>query len=86
MSQFDQDMTSDDTWVAVGKDHEYAKEAHNIFGVPTLTFNGKKPVYVKLASLPTSQDEQMVLFESITTFAVKQPHLLELKRPDLKQL
>lgn len=82
ISQFERDRTDEKTRRAVGEDHLNAREKHNIFGVPTLTFNDKNPVYIKLVSIPKSKEEQISLFQSIYNTAVKRPYLLEVKRPD----
>ncbi len=76
------DMDKNETRQAVGRDHLYGKTKHNIFGVPTLTFDDADPVYVKLSVLPNSMEERLSLFEMIRQAAVKRPCLMEIKRPD----
>jgi predicted DsbA family dithiol-disulfide isomerase len=86
VNRLNRDMADPACWQAVGKDHEDARENHNVFGVPTLIFPKGRPVYIKLSALPASLDEQLSLFHMIKNMAEDRPYLLELKRPDLKML
>ncbi len=80
--RFGEDIKNSETFTAVGKDHEEARICHNIFGVPTLVFEGNKAVYVKLESIPKSKEEQISLFELLSGITIKRPYLLEIKRPE----
>jgi predicted DsbA family dithiol-disulfide isomerase len=82
MDRFAQDLLKTETRQAVGQDHLYGKNRHNLFGVPTLTVFDKGPVYIKINSIPDSIEEQLSLFELITQIAAKRPYLTEIKRPD----
>jgi predicted DsbA family dithiol-disulfide isomerase len=79
---FEKDCEDPKTREAVGKDHMEARKKYNIFGVPTLIFDDKKPVYIKIEAVPQSKKERISLFESIYKMAVIQPYLIEVKRPD----
>jgi predicted DsbA family dithiol-disulfide isomerase len=82
VDQFSRDLVKTETRQAVGQDHLYGKKHHNLFGVPTLTVFDKMPVYIKITSIPDSNEEQKALFELITQVAVKRPYLAEIKRPE----
>jgi predicted DsbA family dithiol-disulfide isomerase len=86
VNRFKADMKASAFWNAVGEDHREARDLHNIFGAPTLIFDKGRPVYVKLAELPTSAAERLSLFELIRDMAEDRPYLMELKRPDLPML
>jgi hypothetical protein len=58
-----------------------SRKKHEVFGVPTLVFGDKQPVFVKLKSLPKSKAERISLFEFIEDMGAKRPYVLELKRP-----
>lgn len=81
-AQFERDLAEKKTFETVGKDHTEALEKYNLFGVPTLIFDNKKPVYIKIEAIPDSEKERIALFESIYHMAVNQPYLQEVKRPD----
>ena len=82
VSRMEKDLTEKECWAAVGHDHDEARGIHNIFGVPTLIFPKGRPVYIKLTSLPTAEDEQVSLLHLIKDMAEERPYLMELKRPD----
>ena len=82
VNRLEKDLTEKECWAAVGHDHEEAREIHNLFGVPTLIFPKGRPVYIKLTSIPKSEDEQASLFNLIKDMAEDRPYLMELKRPD----
>ena len=79
---FERDLTTEKTFEAVGKDHTEAIKKYNLFGVPTLIFDNKKPVYIKINAIPDSEEERIALFDTIYHMAVNQPYLQEVKRPD----
>ncbi len=81
VARFEKDMEKKKTWRAVGKDHMESRKKYEVFGVPTLVFNDRNPVFVKLKSLPKSQEARISLFEFIEDMGAKRPYLLELKRP-----
>jgi predicted DsbA family dithiol-disulfide isomerase len=79
--RFEQDLDNKETWQAVGRDHIEAREAHSIFGVPSLVFGESQAVFVKLDSLPDSKREKISLFQVIFDMAKERPYLRELKKP-----
>lgn len=81
LARFENEITQEKTWQAVGKDHTESREKYGVFGVPTLVFGEGKPVFVKLQSIPESQKERLALFELVYRMGAKMPYLLELKRP-----
>jgi hypothetical protein len=66
---------------AVGADHEEASEPWNIFGVPTILFDGKEPIFVKLAAGAWEGPDDLDLLQSLTNIVANRPYMLELKRP-----
>jgi hypothetical protein len=81
LTRFEEDITREETWQAVGKDHTESRKRYNVFGVPTLVFAKEKAVFVKLQSIPHLQGEKIGLFELISNMGAGMPYLLELKRP-----
>jgi predicted DsbA family dithiol-disulfide isomerase len=82
LTLFEEDIMKSETFMAVGKDHEEARTCYNVFGVPTLVFEGNKAAYVKLESIPKSKEEQISLFELLSEITADRPYLLEIKRPE----
>ena len=82
IAQFDQDSGKEETIKAMAEDHLHGKSRHNLFGVPSLAFEDKNPVYIKLSSLPEAITERLSLFDLIYESAAKRPCLMEIKRPD----
>ena len=65
----------------VGADHEEADEQYDIFGVPTLLFDGQQPTFVKLAEGTwEGTDDDLELFHSLTATAPR-PYVMEIKKP-----
>jgi hypothetical protein len=65
---------------AVGADHEEASEPWNIFGVPTILFDGQEPTFVKLAAGAWEGPDDLDLLESFYNIATR-PYMLEIKKP-----
>jgi hypothetical protein len=65
----------------VGADHEEADEQYDIFGVPTLLFDGQQPTFVKLAEGQwEGTDNDLELFQSLMAIAPR-PYVMEIKKP-----
>lgn len=65
----------------VGADHEAADE-QDIFGVPTVLFDGEQPTFFKLAEGEwEGTDEDLSLFHSIVDVAAPRPYVMEIKKP-----
>jgi len=79
--KFMEDLKSDASKRWVFEDHIEAVEEYDVFGVPTLVFNGEYASFVKLGSLPDSLEEQFQLLEEIKDLITDKPHILEIKRP-----
>ncbi len=65
---------------AVGADHEEASQPHNIFGVPTILFNGVEPTFVKLAAGDWEGADDLELFYDLHKLATRSA-VLEVKKP-----
>ncbi|MGQ4809470.1 hypothetical protein NKDENANG_02887 [Candidatus Entotheonellaceae bacterium PAL068K] len=66
----------------VGADHEEGDEQHDIFGVPTILFNGQQPTFVKLAAGEwEGTDDDVDLFHSLYGMAATRPYVMEIKKP-----
>jgi hypothetical protein len=63
------------------RDHEYAKATYDCFGVPTLCFDDKNAVYVKLSEIVTAENV-LPLFDDVAHMFVNRPYVAELKRPN----
>jgi len=79
--KFMEDLKSDVSSRWVFEDHIEAVKEYDVFGVPTLVFNGEYASFVKLGSLPDSLEKQVQLFEEIKDLITDKPHILEIKRP-----
>jgi 2-hydroxychromene-2-carboxylate isomerase len=65
----------------VGADHEEAREPWNIFGVPTILFDGKEPTFVKLAEGAWEGPDDLDLLQALSNIAATRPYMLEIKKP-----
>jgi DSBA-like thioredoxin domain len=66
----------------VGADHEEADEKYDIFGVPTITFNGEQPTFIKLAAGEwEGTDEDVSLFHDMYNVAAPRSYVMEIKKP-----
>lgn len=66
---------------AVGADHEEGDETHDIFGVPTILFDGAQPTFVKLAAGTWEGADDVELFHALFNIAAPRPYVLEIKKP-----
>ncbi len=66
---------------AVGADHEEADEKYDIFGVPTILFDGQQPTFVKLGAGAWEGADDLELFYSLCDIAATRPYVLEIKKP-----
>jgi hypothetical protein len=65
----------------VGADHEEGDEKHDVFGVPTILFNGQQPTFVKLGPGAWEGPEDMDLFHALYNTAATRPYVMEIKKP-----
>lgn len=65
---------------AVGADHEEADEPYDIFGVPTILFNGQQPTFIKLAAGAWEGPDDLELFHGIVNMGTR-PYVMEIKKP-----
>jgi predicted DsbA family dithiol-disulfide isomerase len=66
---------------AVGVDHEEADEQYDIFGVPTILFDGQQPTFIKLAAGTWEGADDLELFHALCNIAATRPYVLEVKKP-----
>jgi hypothetical protein len=65
----------------VGADHEEGDEQYDIFGVPTILFDGQQPTFVKLEAGTWEGTEDVELFHALGNIAATRPYVLEIKKP-----
>jgi hypothetical protein len=66
----------------VGADHEEGDEKYDIFGVPTVVFNGEQPTFFKLAEGEwEGTDEDVSLFHDLYNVAAPRSYMMEIKKP-----
>jgi predicted DsbA family dithiol-disulfide isomerase len=65
---------------SVGADHAEADEQYDIFGVPTILFNGEQPTFVKLAAGEWEGADDLDLFHTLVSLSTR-PHVMEIKKP-----
>jgi predicted DsbA family dithiol-disulfide isomerase len=66
---------------AVGVDHEEADEQYDIFGVPTILFDGQQPTFIKLEAGTWEGSDDLELFHALCDVAAVRPYVLEIKKP-----
>jgi hypothetical protein len=66
---------------AVGADHTEADEQYDIFGVPTILFDGQQPTFVKLEAGAWEGPDDMELFHALVNITATRPYVLEIKKP-----
>ncbi|MEY3989521.1 MAG: hypothetical protein RI985_602 [Chloroflexota bacterium] len=81
MAQYQRDVRDRSLLEVLKRDHEYAKATYDCFGVPTLCFDDKNAVYVKLSEIVTAENV-LPLFDDVAYTFVKRPYVAELKRPN----
>ena len=81
MQRYQADVQDRALLAQLQRDHEYAVTQYSAFGVPTLCFDAKNAVYVKLSEIITAHDA-LPLFDDITRDFTSRPWLVELKRPN----
>ena len=60
-------------------DHTSAVTSFNVFGTPTLVFDGQHAVFLKMT--PPPPEEALATFEEVRQVAVSRRNILEIKRP-----
>lgn len=65
----------------VGTDHDDGDERYDIFGVPTILFNGQQPTFVKLDAGAWEGPDDMELFHALYNLAATRPYVMEVKKP-----
>ncbi len=67
----------------IGQDHDEADEKYDIFGVPTMIFNGEQPTFFKLAAGEWEEtgEDDVALFNDLCGIAAPRPHVMEIKKP-----
>jgi predicted DsbA family dithiol-disulfide isomerase len=81
MALFSHDVHDRSLLEVLKRDHEYAKTTYDCFGVPTLCFDDKNAVYVKLSEIVTAENV-LPLFDDVAHMFVNRPYVAELKRPN----
>jgi predicted DsbA family dithiol-disulfide isomerase len=65
----------------VGADHQEGDDEYDIFGVPTIVFDGQQPTFIKLDAGAWEGPEDLELFQSVVNVAASRPYMLEIKKP-----
>jgi protein-disulfide isomerase-like protein with CxxC motif len=67
----------------IGQDHDEADEKYDIFGVPTVIFNGEQPTFFKLAAgvWEETGEDDVALFNDLCGIAAPRPYVMEIKKP-----
>lgn len=63
----------------LAEDHTFAVTSFNVFGTPTLVFEGQNAVFLK--STPPPPEEAMAMFEDVRQMAEARRNIREIKRP-----
>lgn len=83
VARFEDDLSNPENRTALANEHARAAEL-NLFGTPTIAFQGGHTAYFRLQALPTSEAEAIELFESARNLLERYPYLQTLKRPRAK--
>lgn len=81
MVQYHADVADRTLLEMLKTDHEYAVAQYQCFGTPTLCYDEKNAVYVKLTDHVSAADA-LPLFDDVTRQFTTRPWLAELKRPN----
>ena len=81
MARFNADVQDRALLAALQTDHEYAVAQYQCFGTPTLCYDEKNAVYVKLSDF-VSAENALPFFDDVTRDFTTRPWLAELKRPN----
>ena len=65
----------------VGAEHQEADAQHDIFGVPTLLFDGYQPTFIKLDAGAWEGPDDVELFHALYNIAAPRPYVMEIKKP-----
>lgn len=65
----------------IGTDHDEADEQYDIFGVPTILFNGQQPTFIKLDAGTWEGPDDMELFQALFQLVATRPYVMEVKKP-----
>jgi predicted DsbA family dithiol-disulfide isomerase len=65
----------------VGADHQEGDDEYDIFGVPTIVFDGQQPTFIKLDAGAWEGPDDMEVFHAIVNVAATRPYMLEIKKP-----
>lgn len=84
--RFSADLRSKRARELVAQEHEEAVARYGLFGVPTIIFEEREPVFIKLEPGDWEGTDDEALFRDIARLATRYPKLLELKKPDSEAL
>lgn len=65
----------------IGKEHQHGVDEYDIFGVPTIVFEGTQPVFLKLDDGEWEGTEDVELFRDIFRTSARRPYVLTMKKP-----
>jgi predicted DsbA family dithiol-disulfide isomerase len=80
LNRFRKDFADPTTLDALRRDHLRARTEHGVFGTPTFVFPDGASAYVRLADAPDA-DHASGIFERLLAVVVREPSILEIKRP-----
>ena len=63
----------------LAEDHTFATTSFNVFGTPTLVFDGQHAVFLKMT--PPPPGEALAMFQEVRQVAVTRRSIREIKRP-----
>jgi len=81
IERFEKDLDLKETIQGIEDDYKEAKQSYNLFGVPSFVFENDEAIYVKLESVPRTEEESIKMLEHLFHMGLNMPYLLELKRP-----
>jgi len=81
IQKFEKDLDLKENIQGIEDDYIEAKQSYNLFGVPSFVFENDEAIYVKLESVPETEEESIKMLEHLFQMGLDMPYLLELKRP-----
>ncbi len=82
MTRFQKDLTDRRLLTRLAENHTFAVERLGVFGTPTLVFNRKQAIFLKMAAPPPSED-CLRIFTELSHLATQRQYIQEIKRPVL---
>jgi predicted DsbA family dithiol-disulfide isomerase len=79
VERFRKDLEDRRSLKKLAEDHTFAVTSFNVFGTPTLVFEGKNAVFLK--TTPPAEEDAVAMFDEVRQVAEGRRNIREIKRP-----